>query len=123
MWRFLTFVVVTGLSILFYVSAKYHTSRPCQALAQVIVEEAPGAVDRLTQERFGVRFGAGRLARRYLDPRDETVRRLAHDFMFSESNALDPAECAGVVVAADVNRDWFQKKLSERIAAEMDARL
>jgi len=120
MFQFLTFVFVAVVGSLIYLDQKYDTSSPCDALAQVVVRETPGALDLIGDRYFGIRIG--RLAGRVLDPEDEVVQDIAHDFVLEQTSATDPIECMGATIAADVNGGWFREKLAERIEAEVRER-
>ena len=121
MWQFLTFLVVAAIGSLLYIDQKYDTSRPCEALSEIIVEEMPGAIDDIGERRFQIRLG--KVVGRMIEPNDKFVRETAHDFLFRNVSQTDQLECMGMVFAADINRDWFRGKLADRLEDEIERRL
>ena len=116
MLKLLTSLFVAGLAAMAYLSFKYDTSRPCEAFAEVIAEETPGALDQLSDKWLSLRIRG--LVGRVFDAQDEFVQRLAENFVLGELDAFNGAECMGGVLAADFNRDWFQGQLASHLEDE-----
>lgn len=116
----LAIVIAVAFGIVYvYMQSTFHTLRPCDALQQVTVREAPAVLRAMADRNGSAALVA--LGSLLMDPDGAAVREFAKGFAQRWADELTAGQCALLVAYAEVDGKGFRGDLADAILDGMSS--